>query len=164
MIQRSCLAAVAISSCLFASGCGAAAPQPVDSLRAFAQAAFARASSDNRLLAEFQLEPPKVRAPKGDPQLKQRTVEVVVNGVDRVIKGDAVADWIVEKRDRLKGGGRGRIKLARDAGDDGKRNFVFVYVFRDDAWSLKDQKCEGRGFVPEELKRYFELAAPTPKP
>ena len=163
MNQRSCLA-IAISACLFASGCGVAAPQPVDSLRDFAQAAFARASSDNRLSAEFQLEPPKVRAPKGDPQLSQRTVEVVVNGVDRAIKGDAVADWIVEKRDRLKGGGRGRIKLARDAGDDGKRNFVFVYVFRDGAWSLKDQKCEGRGFLPEELKRYFEVAAPAAKP
>lgn len=154
--------ALAAAACLLAAGCGETAPDPADSLREFAAAAFARAASDNRLAAEYQFEPPRVRSQPPESELAPRIAEVVVSGFDRVIKGDEVADWLVEKRDRVKGGGRGRIKLARDAGDDGKRSFVFVYAYRDGAWSLKDQKCQGRGYLPEELKRYFELAAPAP--
>jgi hypothetical protein len=150
-----------LSACFYILGCGKSAPDPTDALREFAATAFARAASDNRLTAEFQLEPPRVHSAKGDSLLAPRTAEVVVNGVDRVIKGDDVADWIVEKRDRVKGGGKGRIKLARDSGDDGKRNFVFVYAYQNGVWALKEQKCKGRGFMPDELKRYFELAAPV---
>ncbi|HUY89752.1 MAG TPA: hypothetical protein VMV10_13545 [Pirellulales bacterium] len=161
MIQRCPLSTLAVSACLLASGCGKSVADPADSLRAFAQAAFARAASDNRLTAEFQLEPPRVRVAK-EISPAPPTAEVVVSGVDRVIKGDDVAGWLLEKRDRVKGGGRGRIKLARDSGDDGKRSFVFIYAYQDGAWSLKDQKCQGRGYLPEELKRYFELKAPSP--
>jgi hypothetical protein len=153
--------AIIVAACLGSTGCGKSVPDPTDALRAFAAAAFARASSDNRLTAEFQLEPPRVRSASSDSLSAPRMAEVVVNGVDRVIKGDDVAAWIVEKRDRVKGGGKGRIKLAREAGDDGKRNFVFVYAYQDGAWSLKEQKCNGRGFMPDELKQYFELAAPA---
>lgn len=162
MNEQRILFALAAAACLLAAGCGESAPDPADSLREFAAAAFARAASDNRLTAEYQLEPPRVHSPVGDSELAPRTAEVVVSGIDRVIKGDEVADWLLEKRDRVKGGGRGRIKLARASGDDGKRSFVFVYSYRDGAWSLKDQKCQGRGYVPEELKRYFELATPAP--
>lgn len=160
MSLRRAYLAIIVSACVGSTGCGKSAPDPTDGLREFAAMAFARAASDNRLTAEFQLEPPRVLAAKSDSLLAPPTAEVVVNGVDRVIKGDDVADWIVEKRDRVKGGGKGRIKLARDSGDDGRRNFVFVYAFQNGAWSLKEQKCNGRGFVPDELKRYFELAAP----
>lgn len=157
--------AIVVSACVNSTGCGKSAPDPTDGLREFAAMAFSRAASDNRLTAEFQLEPPRVLSSKSNSLLAPRTAEVVVNGVDRVIKGDDVADWIVEKRDRVKGGGKGRIKLARDSGDDGRRNFVFVYAYQNGAWSLKEQKCNGRGFMPDELKQYFELAAPaTPSP
>lgn len=159
-LRRAYLAIIA-SACVGGTGCSKSAPDPADGLREFAAMAFARASSDNRLTAEFQLEPPRVLAAKSDSLVAPPTAEVVVNAVDRVIKGDDVADWIVEKRDRVKGGGKGRIKLARDAGDDGRRNFVFVYAYQNGAWLLKEQKCNGRGFMPEELKRYFELAAPA---
>lgn len=149
-----------LSACLMAPGCGAGITDPTDSLREFAAAAFDKAAADNRLRAEFDFEAPHVSSQEVDSLLEPRTAEVAINAVDRVIKGKEVESWLIEKRDRVKGGGRGRIKLARDSGDDGQRKFVFVYALRNGAWTLQDQKCEGRGYLPDELKRYFELAAP----
>ncbi|HEV7223316.1 MAG TPA: hypothetical protein VGN42_11490 [Pirellulales bacterium] len=161
MSRHSAQIAFVLLACLASTGCGGGLPDPTDSLREFAAAAFNRAAADNRLRAEFDLEPPRVSSKEVDSLLEARTAEVVIGAVDRVIKGKEVENWVIEKRDRVKGGGRGRIKLARDSGDDGQRMFVFVYVFQDGAWTLKDQKCQGRGYLPDELKRYFELARPT---
>jgi hypothetical protein len=160
MSRQSAQTAVLLSACLLATGCGPSVPDPTDSLREFVAVAFGKAAADNRLRAEYDFEPPRVFAQQTDSLLEPRKAEVAINAVDRVIKGKDVENWLLEKRDRVKGGGRGRIKLARDSGDDGQRKFVFVYALRNGAWTLQDQKCEGRGYLPDELKRYFELAAP----
>lgn len=140
------------------AGCGGNEGDPSDELRAFVMEAFGKAMADTRLRAEFDLEPPQVEVNEQGESLK---AEATIQGVDRVIKGLDVPAWAIEKRDRVKGGGRGRIKLARESGDEGLRTFVFVYVLQDGRWILKDAKCAGRGFMPDELKHYFELAAPA---
>lgn len=148
-----------MSSCLVLTGCDGDEADPTEALRAFVANAFDKAMADTRMRAEFDLEPPHfVVQQRGDGPPE---VEVTIPGVDRAIKGLDVADWVLEKRDRVKGGGRGRINLARKSGDEGERTFVFVYALQDGRWSLHDARCAGRGFVPHELKRYFELAAPA---
>ncbi len=146
--------------CFLLTGCGSGEPDPSQELRAFVADSFGKAMADSRLRAEFDLEPPQFLVKQeGEASPK---IEATIQGVDRVIKGLDVADWVIEKRDRIKGGGRGRIKLARDSGDDGKRNFVFVYALHDGHWTLQDHRCAGRGFMPDELKRYFEPPATAP--
>lgn len=153
--------ALFMSSCLLLTGCDNDEADPSEELRAFVATAFERAMADTRLRAEFDLEPPHfVVQQQGDGPPE---VEVTIPGVDRVIKGLDVADWVIEKRDRVKGGGRGRINLARKSGDEGARTFVFVYALQDGRWSLQDARCAGRGFVPHELKHYFELGEPAPE-
>lgn len=159
-LQIACL----LSGCFgfLLTGCGSGEPDPSLELRAFVADSFGKAMADSRLRAEFDLEPPQFLL-KQDGEASPK-IEATIQGVDRAIKGLDVADWVIEKRDRIKGGGRGRIKLARDSGDDGTRSFVFVYVLKDGRWTLQEHKCAGRGFIPDELKRYFELPTPAPAP
>jgi hypothetical protein len=146
-------------ACLMLSGCGSGEPAPSEELQTFVVESFGKAMADSRLRAEFDFEPPQFQVKAEDETSIE--VDVIIPGVDRVIKGLDVADWVMEKRDRVKGGGRGRIKLARDSGDDGKRTFVFAYLWRNGHWALKDHKCAGRGYVPDELVRYLQLDEPS---